>query len=404
MMTAQRAVRVYLAFYTLHMFAVSLVFAIATPFMQSIRLDTSDIALVYLTYWFVTMALDVPSGIFADRYGRLLATRIGIVIGAVGMAAHTYTNTLIELLLCEIVLAIGQSFVNGAMRAWLKSALNEHGAEPSVFSRAVMREAVYRNAATLIGGTTGGGIATYFQSLRAPWLASGLCFGLGGMVVYGLVREKEHLPKTASKTDTDEAPSFMGAALKMLRDSYALRWIAVAYFVYNAAFTALNTFWAPYFRARISNDSNTWMWAVMNVPLLVAAIWMNWGGVEQRRQTSVMSGGLFVACLSMLILPWMPTTPFMIGAMVLNELARGIFVPLQEVYVQRNITDERCRATYSSLQTTMLRAGFLCSQVAIWLLTRGEPVSVAVIDRLLVIFGVLGCAAAALLFLRHPTE
>lgn len=403
-MTAKQAVRVYLAFYTLHMFAVSLMFATATPFMQSIGLSASDIALINLAYWFVTMTLDVPSGILADRYGRLLATRIGIVVGGVGMAAHTCTNTLVELLVCQVVLGIGQSLVNGAMRAWLKSILDERDAKPSVFGKAVMHEAVYRNAATLIGGTTGGGIAAHFHSLRAPWLASGLCFGLGGIVVYGLVREKEHLPKPASKTDTDETPSFIETALAMLRDSYALRWIAVAYFVYNAAFTALNTFWAPYFRARISEDSNAWMWAVMNTPLLIAAIWVNWIGVERRRQATVMSGGLFVACLSMLILPWIPTTLFMIGAMALNELARGIFVPLQDVYVQKNIAVERCRATYSSLQTTMMRAGFMISQVVIWLLTRGEPVSVAVIDRLLVIFGVLGCAATALLFLRRPTE
>lgn len=395
MMTAQQAVRVYLAFYALQMFGISLVFTTQVPFLQQIGLNASDVSLVNLAFWGAGTLVDVPSGIFADRYGRLLATRIGIVVAAIGMALHAWANSLATIIACEIVLSVGSCFINGALRAWLKHTLDQSG-ENERFSGTILHESIYRNIATLIGGLVGGRIG--FYNLGLPWLVSGACLGVCAVIACRLMQ--------ADSISHDQAPrsSDVRIAVDMLLQSRPLQWIALSSTLYCFVFTPLNNYWAPYFRIRISEAGGVWMWAVINVPILLAAWWIKRSGVEKPHQTIVMSASLLIACMFMLILPWTSAVPTMVGTMFINELARGVFMPLQDVYVQQQITNEERRASYSSLHSTIMRAGFFLAQSGIWLLTRGEPVSVAVIDRLLVIFGVLGCAAAALLFLRRPTE
>ena len=60
------------------------------------------------------VALEIPSGYFADVLGRRRTLILGVIMGTVGMGIYSLSYGFLGFLIAELVLGIGQSFVSGA--------------------------------------------------------------------------------------------------------------------------------------------------------------------------------------------------------------------------------------------------------------------------------------------------
>lgn len=77
-------------------------------------LSTMEIMLLQSLFAIAVIALEVPTGQFADYYGRKESIIIGGIFSTVGYVAYSIANTFTGFLIGEMILAVGYSFSSGA--------------------------------------------------------------------------------------------------------------------------------------------------------------------------------------------------------------------------------------------------------------------------------------------------
>lgn len=91
---------------------------ISVAFMLSRGLAAESVALVKMAQAAVFFALDVPSGLLADKIGRKIALLIATLCGITGFVTYLNGHGLTDFLLGEIFLAASLSFWSGAYEAF----------------------------------------------------------------------------------------------------------------------------------------------------------------------------------------------------------------------------------------------------------------------------------------------
>jgi MFS family permease len=127
----------------------------------------TDLELRVLQTWFLVclILLDVPTGAFADRYGRKLSLTLGAFVMIIGFIQYGWVASYPLFFLGEFLVALGGSLLNGADNAWLVEQLKLVGykADRRIFGK--LRSISL--AGLLAGGPIGGVIAYYFGTNAA---------------------------------------------------------------------------------------------------------------------------------------------------------------------------------------------------------------------------------------------
>ncbi len=125
-------------------------------------LSMQDIFLLQVMFSIAIVILEIPSGYFADRFGRKYSLMIGMVCGTVGYFAYALAGGFWEFVLAELLLAVSLSFISGADSAFLYDTLKQHNAtdqhtrlEGLMLGLARVSEAI----AAILGGL----IASYYS-------------------------------------------------------------------------------------------------------------------------------------------------------------------------------------------------------------------------------------------------
>ena len=89
-------------------------------YMQVIgNFSLTDIAIMDTIYWLVIIIAEIPTGYFADVFGRKLSVIIGISLKSLGMFLFLFSYDFLTFTIANIVYAIGYSFQTGAEEAWI---------------------------------------------------------------------------------------------------------------------------------------------------------------------------------------------------------------------------------------------------------------------------------------------
>lgn len=111
--------------------------------------------IVDVIFWLVSLAVAMPAGAFADRYGRKRAVVLGVGIWMAGIIAFGFADSFVLFALSNAVWAFGAGFLWGAGSAYLYDTLVEVHAEaryPAVTSRVALFSYLGTALASLIGG------------------------------------------------------------------------------------------------------------------------------------------------------------------------------------------------------------------------------------------------------------
>ncbi|MBI2140739.1 MFS transporter [Candidatus Woesearchaeota archaeon] len=100
-------------------------------FFQENGLSMKDIFLLQAAYALAIVVFEMPTGYFADAYGRKLSLIVGAVLAFFGMAAYSFSYTFWGFLAAEILMGIGSSFTSGADSALLYDTLLQSRKEKS---------------------------------------------------------------------------------------------------------------------------------------------------------------------------------------------------------------------------------------------------------------------------------
>ncbi len=100
--------------------------ALAVPFfLDWAKIDYTRIFILQAWYSFWVFALEVPTGIVADKWGRKYSLALGCISSAAGFGLYATFNNYANFLLSEFLIAMGAALISGADSALLYDSIVE---------------------------------------------------------------------------------------------------------------------------------------------------------------------------------------------------------------------------------------------------------------------------------------
>lgn len=301
------------------------------------------------------MLFEVPTGVFADRFGRKASVVISYVVIGTAMVLFGALGSAPLIIAAYALWGLGYTFMSGALEAWLA---DEVGTER--LARVILRGAQAGWAGALLG--VGASAAIGFVDLRGAIVAGGL--GAWAIAV-GLAA---FMPETGftrpSRTGGPQGlPAFAHAArdgARIVRGNHALLLMFVIALVFGLWTESFDRLWAAHVLTSIELPRSLDLGDVGWISLLTAvAFGLGVAATEVgvRRFEHSDNRGLARALLGLNALLLAAALAFALagqawlalGAFVLLTATRSLVAPLSSVWVNRTIEDPSRRATILSI-------------------------------------------------------
>jgi len=98
-------------------------------FWQSHGLTMTQIMLLQSIYSLGVVVLDLPTGAFADCFGKRKSLILGTVFWTIAFLFYGFSTQFWQFAFWELVAGVGSAFISGADRAYLHELLREEGRE-----------------------------------------------------------------------------------------------------------------------------------------------------------------------------------------------------------------------------------------------------------------------------------
>lgn len=210
-------------------------------FWQDNGLSLTQVMILQSIFAIIAMLLEVPTGYFADIYGRKKTLIIAAITGAIAITTYSLGHNFFQFLIAEIFFALSVSFTSGTVSALVYDTLQEIGEEKN-YKKVWGNVLFYGMIALAVSNVFGGFIAKI--DLRYALYASIPFFTLMIPVAFLLQEPKRH-KLIFEKGYTKELFKIIKVALIQ---NEKLRWILI----YSGIIYAFNQsalwLYQPYFK------------------------------------------------------------------------------------------------------------------------------------------------------------
>lgn len=174
---SKKIIKVYVIFSALFNFSHAFFFATYQLFLASRGMDLLEINIINMFYMLGIFLLEVPTGAFADTFGRKKSIVLGCFLLSSSFLVYFYGNSLWIFVVAELIGALGATFLSGALEAWVVDSLAYHNYAGDLTQ--VFRREIYFKHLSIIGASLIGGYLGEID-LSWPWLVSAISiFGTG---------------------------------------------------------------------------------------------------------------------------------------------------------------------------------------------------------------------------------
>jgi MFS family permease len=151
---------------------------IVVVFLRARSLTMTQVMLLETAFALAVIALEVPSGFFADRLGRRLSVTLGMAAAAGGSFIYAAGHGFAAFLAAEMVFAVGSSLISGADTAFLYDTLDALGRAED-YKRVEGLATFWALGAGAAAAVAGGLCAA--ADLRLPFVAAGGALAVGAV-------------------------------------------------------------------------------------------------------------------------------------------------------------------------------------------------------------------------------
>ena len=312
-------------------------------FFEKHGLSLTQIMILQATYSFTVALFEIPSGFFADIYGRRLSLFFGSILTFLGYLIFSFYSGFNEFFIAEIFLGIGGSLISGADSALIYDTLLELKKDED-YTKIEGKNYGIGNISEGLAGVLGGFLAV--SSLELPVYIQTFVLFFSIPLSYSLVE-----PKSSYKL----AKSFKSILLVVKETFFQknkLKW----YILYSSAM-GIGTLSIAWFVQPFLMEIDTPLiyygiiWASLNI---ITGITSYYSYIFDKGKV------LIYISLSMLIsfiLLGFNISIYGFIFIVLIYLMRGIITPNLRNLININSTSER-RATVLSLRSFVIRISF----------------------------------------------
>jgi MFS family permease len=320
-----------------------IVMPIIVLFFESKGLSLTQIMILQGTYSLFVALFEIPSGFFADIYGRKNSLVIGSIFLFLGYVIFSFFSGFNEFLFAEILLGIGGSLISGADSAILYDTLLEIKEEDK-YTKIEGRTYAIGNFSEGIAGVLGGFLA--MTSINMPVYIQTIVMFLSIPIAMTLVE-----PKSSYKL----AKSF-SSIITVVKDTFIyqrkLRWYIVYSSSMGIATLSIAWFVQP-FLMEIDTPIIYYgiIWAFLN---FTAGITSYYSYLFNNHNLLIY---ISLIMITSLVLLGFNISYFGLIFIILIYLLRGIITPKLRNLININSTSER-RATVLSLRSFVIRISF----------------------------------------------
>jgi MFS family permease len=319
--------------------------AIYVTFLIHNGLNLLQVNLVNTTFFLTLFICEIPTGAFADIFGRKTSFVLACGLMSLSMFIYGMSHTFIGFVVAEIIAAVGATFKSGAFQAWLVDSLKHHGYEGE-YNHIFGRENLIRQIGGGIGAVTGSYLAAHNPIL--PWFVGGSVMAITTLLAYTAMKEDYFMKGTFSwKRGLTSMRDIAVSSIRYGTKDKTVRFILIVTCVQIFSVQALNMYWQPFFRDhKVSEQHLGFLFIGMMVCLAAGAFIasrLRSKGKEKRMimQSQICAGAIVIAAVLM------PSLPLMILLFLLHEMPRGCWNPLLDSYLQKRIPSHE-RATIAS--------------------------------------------------------
>jgi len=324
-----------------------LIMPVITLYFNSLGLDMTEIYVLQSIFAFTIVLIEVPSGYLADLFSRKMLLVIGTLLGAVGFFTMGLASGFGDLVIAELLLAFGVSFMSGSDSAILYDTLLEDAQEEE-FVKWNGRIMGIGNFSESAAGILGGLLAMI--SLSTPALVQGL-LGLFSVSIALTLYEPER-----KKIKAKESTENIRRVIRLIKENRSLfRWIIFSTVV--SAVTLLIAWIVQEFFIQNKLDEKWFglMWAIIN---LFAAI-PSWYSYKFKNALSEWGFIYLILTLLTIGLAGLSLISGWFGLVFffLIYIARGVGSPIFNDFINR-YTPSDIRATVLSIKSLGIRLLF----------------------------------------------
>ncbi len=382
---------VYYVFIALLQFGSGVTVTGHVPFLLSVGVTLGQIALINAIYWIGIAVLELPTGMVADGRSRAWSLRLGCLAYAAASFLYMCTNGLYLCILAEIFAALAIAFHSGVLQAWVTDALDRHGQDQErrkVFATG----AIVGGASMLAGGALGAGVAClHYRLIWVPLIVLAL-------VAYVFARYQMNDQGEPLERVTEVRA--LKQSLDLLRASRDVRWVVLVFVLFGIV-VCFNIYWSPYFKEYVGQLNLGWIWLIMYFPCVFGGWIVRRMTVPQGQEGNYLVLSLIGTGLGMVLLAFTGPLLAALSAVVVHEISRGMFEPLNHSFVQHRVSSS-FRATFGSLQSLIGRLGFALAPLIVWMSMSNYPDTTAAIRLIWLSAGFFLIIGILLLWLVRP--
>ena len=319
------------------------VIAIWVVYLTDYRdLTLAQVGLMEGLFWAVKLVLEIPSGAFADRYGRRLANIVGVTIEGSGVVVFALAGEFWLLVLSYVLWSGGMAFRSGNDDAYLYDTLAADERTKEYGDRhGVMR--ALGIVAFSISGVIGGVVAAVFD-LQVGILTGAATYAVSGVVIAFMQEPPRMMTIMGTPGSVGDT---LATAWRAVRADPALRWIIALEVALAASFPAHFLLAQPFLER---HDVPLALFGVLEVPtrlagaaaLLLSARWARRVGLGRGLLGAIVLPVVGLVLLSSLDHVWA------FAGFALIQVGTGLAFPVISAYVNAR-TESHVRATILSI-------------------------------------------------------
>jgi len=407
---------IFITLLSSRMVSVFLITTMFAPFQKSIGISLHQMAILEGLFQFIWFAMEVPTGIIADKKGRAWSIKVGTAVFGLGIFSYVFAYNFYSALFAEMFVATGMAFISGADDAWLADALDRQG-RLSDFGEIKSKAIKWMSVTALVSGSLGALIAD-LAGYRCVWLLGSVSLTFSFFIAYWQINgQGEVIRDENSQLENKKAKlwSTTQDSYNAWRASWPLKWTTLALCCFTLSF-AFNHYWPVYLR-EISGDQKylSVIWILiysmtMVGPWILSRCYNKSKQDKQKsenKQRTISKLGIIIALFlsgSGLALAGYATrlSPVLLFCCV-HELGRGLIGPSADPYIQ-NFIQSKYRATYKSMQTMATSLTSFCLYLLMSYILRGRPATADSVGYLWILMGGSLAVLSTFIYLIRPRK
>ncbi len=350
------AYKLFLFFSAVQSFAFTIVFTINLVYqVKQVGLNPLQLVLIGTTLELTAFLLEIPTGVLADVYSRRLSVILGFFLLGCGFIVEGSFPLFEVLLLSQVIMGVGYTFLSGASSAWIVDEIGPTRAG-TAFLRAAQVAQVASFAAIFVS------VALASISLQLAIITGGLLLLLLSALLIAVMPEAGFQRRPAAEREAWQGPlATFRAGASLIRRRQVLILIMLATVIHGAFSEGFDRLWTAHlldsFRLPALGQFDEIVWfgiiSAVSMPLTLAATELLRRRLDMAdgRRVAMTLIGVYVALIgSVLLFVLGESFALVLLGLWLTQAARAIRNPLLETWINQH-TESDVRATVLSIHS-----------------------------------------------------